>query len=96
MKNRNLIQKEYFTKIKELKEHNKQYYEKSNPKVSDGEYDKLKKEILDLEKKYLFLKSKYSPSLIVGAKPSKNLPQYVAESDMRAMLPSRQSRTRLR
>ena len=72
MKNRNLIQKEYFTKIKELKEHNKQYYEKSNPKVSDGEYDKLKKEILDLEKKYLFLKSKYSPSLIVGAKPSKN------------------------
>ena len=33
---------------------------------------KLKKEILDLEKKYNFLKSKNSPSKNVGFKPSKN------------------------
>ena len=32
----------------------------------------LKKEILLLEKKYNFLKSKNSPSKIVGYKPSKN------------------------
>ena len=72
MKNRNLIKKEYLDKIKELKEHNQHYYEKSNPKISDVEYDKLKQEILDLEKKYIFLKSKNSPSILVGAKPSKN------------------------
>ena len=72
MKNRNLIKKEYFIKIKELKEHNQHYYEKSNPKISDAEYDKLKQQIIDFEKKYSFLKSKSSPSLTVGAKPSKN------------------------
>ena len=41
-------------------------------KVSDKEYDELKKEILSLEDKYKFLKSKESPSKIVGHKPSKN------------------------
>ena len=72
MKNRNLVKKEYLTKIKELNEHNHYYYEKSTPKISDAEYDKLKKDIVELEKKYSFLKSKNSPSLLVGAKPSKN------------------------
>ena len=72
MKNRNLIKKKYLSKIKELKEHNQHYYEKSSPKISDSEYDKLKKEIVDFEKKYNFLKSKSSPSLLVGARPSKN------------------------
>ena len=52
MKNRNLIKKEYLTKIKELKEHNLRYYEKSSPKILDSEYDQLKQEIIDLEKKY--------------------------------------------
>jgi len=72
MKNRNLIKKEYLSKIKELKEHNQHYYEKSSPKISDTKYDKLKKEITEFEKKYIFLKSKSSPSLLIGAKPSKN------------------------
>ena len=51
MKNRNLIKKNYLNKIKELKEHNQHYYEKSSPKISDADYDKLKLEITDLEKK---------------------------------------------
>ena len=72
MKNRNLIKKEYLTKIKELKEHNQHYYEKSKPKIPDAEYDKLKQEINELEKEYSYLKDKSSPSLLVGAKPSKN------------------------
>jgi len=72
MKNRNLIKKEYLSKIKELKRHNQHYYEKSSPKISDAEYDKLKKEITEFEIKYSFLKSKSSPSLLIGAKPSKN------------------------
>ena len=66
------IKKIYFNKINELKKHNFQYYEKNNPKISDSNYDILKKEILNLEKKYNFLNSEYSPSKLVGFKPSKN------------------------
>ena len=52
--------------------HNFLYFEKNKQKISDAEYDNLKKEIIDLEKKYPFLKSKNSPSKTVGFKPSKN------------------------
>ena len=65
MKNRNLTKKNYLNKIKELNEHNQHYYEKSSPKISDAEYDKLKLEIIELETKYSFLKSKKYPSLSV-------------------------------
>ena len=37
--------------IKEIEKHNKLYYEKSSPKISDRDYDNLKKEIIELEKK---------------------------------------------
>ena len=66
------IQKHYNSKIKLIDEHNKLYYDKSRPKVSDDEYDKLKKEILLLEKKYDFLDSRNSPSKKIGYMPSKN------------------------
>jgi len=72
MKSRNLIQKEYLFKIQEIKKHNKLYYQKSSPKISDANYDKLKKDIIELENKHKYLKNKNSPSLKVGAKPSKN------------------------
>ena len=67
-----LIEKEYRNKIRLLKKYNEFYYEKSDPKISDYEYDSLKKKILELEKKYKFLKSKNSPSKTVGFKPSQN------------------------
>jgi DNA ligase (NAD+) len=66
------IQTEYIEKISFLNKLNKYYYDNSNPKVSDLEYDKLKKEILLIEEKHKFLKSSKSPSKIVGFKPSKN------------------------
>jgi len=66
------IQKQYNNKIKELIELNKHYYNHSNPKTEDYKYDQLKQEILNLEKKYIFLKNKNSPSKSVGYKPSKN------------------------
>ncbi|MBD1158012.1 NAD-dependent DNA ligase LigA [Pelagibacterales bacterium SAG-MED17] len=66
------IRKYYKKKINELKNHNKLYFEKSSPKISDGQYDKTKQEILDLEKKYSFLKSDSSPSTTLGYTPSKN------------------------
>ena len=70
--NKKEILKEYKKKIKQLKKFNLYYYDKSSPLVSDQIYDNLKKEILSLEKKNNFLKSKDSPSEIVGYKPSKN------------------------
>ena len=72
MKSRNLIKKEYLSKIQEIKKHNKLYYEKSSPEISDANYDKLKKNIIELENKHKHLKNKSSPLLKVGAKPSKN------------------------
>ena len=62
----------YKNKIKLISELNNFYYNNSNPKVSDQEYDNLKIEIINLEKKYDFLKSINSPSKTVGSKPSKN------------------------
>tara|TARA_B110000444_G_scaffold32969_1_gene28309 strand:- start:22 stop:2055 length:2034 start_codon:yes stop_codon:yes gene_type:complete len=66
------IKKIYSNKIKEYKKNNKFYYDKNKPKISDSEFDNLKNEILELEKKYLFLKSLDSPSSSIGYKPSKN------------------------
>ena len=66
------IEKNYNLKIKELQRLNKLYYDQSKPAVNDEQFDKLKNEILLLEKKYKFLKNKNSPSKIVGYKPSKN------------------------
>ena len=70
--NNNEIKKKYNIKVKELKLHNKLYFDKNKPKISDSDYDKLKKEIFDLENQYSFLDNKDSPSKNVGFKPSKN------------------------
>ena len=70
------IKKKYNSKIEEVIKHNKLYYDKSSPVISDTQYDKLKKEILDLEIKYKFLKSKKSPSKTIGFKPSKSFQKY--------------------
>ena len=75
MKNKTVL-KNYQLKIKKLNYHNKLYFEKSNPAISDSDYDKLKKEILELEKNYKFLNHNKSPSKKVGFKPSKLFEKY--------------------
>jgi len=70
------IEKIYKKKIKELEKHNKLYHDKSAPAISDREFDDLKLEIINLEKKYSFLKSAKSPSNSVGFKPSKNFKKF--------------------
>ena len=65
------IKKDYLNKIQKLLDLNKHYYDLSKPLVDDKEYDKIKSEVLSLEKKYEFLKNDNSPSKIVGFKPSK-------------------------
>ena len=70
------LKKIYRFKLKEYIKHNKLYYQKSHPKISDSEFDDLKNEILELEKKHKFLKNKNSPSHNVGYKPSKSFDKY--------------------
>ncbi len=70
--NKSKIRELYNQKIKLIKKFNKFYYDKNKSIISDGKYDELKKEIIFLESKYNFLKSKSSPSENVGYKPSKN------------------------
>tara|TARA_B100000686_G_C16797614_1_gene983554 strand:+ start:740 stop:2779 length:2040 start_codon:yes stop_codon:yes gene_type:complete len=60
----------YSDKIMKLNEYDKAYHDKDSPVVSDYKYDELKAQILGLEKKYKFLKGKFSPSQTVGYKPS--------------------------
>ena len=67
-----LILKEYKKKIKLLKYYNKKYYIDNISEITDAEYDLLKNEIINLETKNEFLKSKDSPAKVVGYKPSKN------------------------
>ena len=70
--NKDLIKKDYKKKIELLNYYNQKYYNENNPEISDSEFDNLKKNIIDLEKKFNFLKSKNSPQTQVGYKPSKN------------------------
>ena len=70
------IIKKYKEKLQNYEKHNQLYFNKSKPSISDYEYDKLKIEILDLEKKYKFLKNKNSPSKRVGYKPSKSFEKF--------------------
>ncbi len=74
--NKGGIKNKYNLKLKELNKHNKLYYNKSKPIISDSEYDNLKLEIINLEQKYKYLKSTKSPSKIVGHKPSKLFEKY--------------------
>jgi len=60
----------YRKKINLLKKHNKLYFNNDSPIISDSEYDSLKKEIVNLEKKNSFLKKLNLNKQIVGSPPS--------------------------
>ena len=49
--NKKEIKKQYLKKIETINNYNKNYYDKSQPKVDDQLYDNLKNEILVLESK---------------------------------------------
>ena len=76
------IQKVYNKKINELKKHDEAYFEQDSPIISDKDYDSIKQEILDLEKKYNYLKSKDSPSEKVGYEPSNKFKKIVHDAPM--------------
>tara|TARA_B100000029_G_scaffold140581_1_gene135765 strand:- start:1607 stop:3625 length:2019 start_codon:yes stop_codon:yes gene_type:complete len=66
------IKKIYLSKVGLYQRYNKHYYDKSKPLVNDYEFDKLKNEIIELEKKYKYLNNSNSPTNTIGYKPSKN------------------------
>ena len=67
---KSLSLKEYKEKITLIEKLNKAYYHNDKPLVSDAEYDRIKKDILDFEKKNPKIISKDSPTKKVGFTPS--------------------------
>ncbi len=58
------------TKLRdEINYHNYRYHTLDDPVISDTQYDKLLRELLELEQKYPELIASYSPTQRVGAKP---------------------------
>ena len=67
---KSLSLKEYKEKIALIEKLNKAYYHNDKPLVSDADYDKIKKDVLDFEKKNPYIVDKNSPTKKVGFAPS--------------------------
>ncbi len=67
------------TRIRELRKlleyHNRLYYTQANPEISDAEYDKLYRELEDLEKQHPEFQDLNSPTLRVGGAPIEGFQQ---------------------
>jgi DNA ligase (NAD+) len=55
----------------EIKDHDTRYYQKADPIISDAEYDQLRKNLQDLERKFPNLVTPDSPTQSVGTAPAK-------------------------
>ena len=62
------IKKELNGLRREIRHHNKRYYEEDNPEISDYEYDRLMLRLKEIEKEYPELITKTSPTQMVGGK----------------------------
>ena len=72
MQNKKAIIEKFNKKLNILKKHSKLYFSEDNPEISDSDYDKLKKEIFDLGKKFSYLQELIMETNLVGAPPSNN------------------------
>lgn len=54
---------------REIEMHNYRYYVLDDPVISDAQYDKMMRELEDLEKRYPSLVTPYSPTQRVGGRP---------------------------
>ena len=70
MKNKSQITSLFKKKISEIKRHNDFYFNKDRPVISDKDYDNLKKEIIELQNKYKFLKDQKPLEDLVGSPPT--------------------------
>ena len=71
-----MVSKEEITRIQELQEllryHNYRYYILNDPVISDGEFDQLYRELLDLENEFPDSKTPDSPTQRAGTEPSES------------------------
>jgi DNA ligase (NAD+) len=56
--------------VKQIRHHDKLYYQKDEPEISDAAYDKLRRELAELEAQHPELITPDSPTQTVGAAPS--------------------------
>ena len=70
MNSKKKIIEDYKKKIRSLKKHNKLYFDKDKPEITDAEFDTLKKEIYTIEQKYNFLKELNLNNNVIGTPPS--------------------------
>ncbi len=59
---------------KELLDHDYRYYVLADPVISDEEYDRLMRELIELEEQYPDLRTPESPTQRVGGEPTKEFP----------------------
>lgn len=67
---------------RDLEEHNRRYYEEAAPTISDREYDRLYRELIDLEATFPQFASADSPTRQVGGKALKKFAQIQHRSPM--------------
>jgi DNA ligase (NAD+) len=70
---------------REIEEHNRRYYEDAAPTVSDQEYDRLYRELVDLETRFPDLKTPDSPTQSVGGKPLEEFQQIIHRTPMQSL-----------
>src|SRR5271154_5963881 len=70
---------------REIEEHNRRYHEEAAPIISDQEYDKLYRELVDLETQFPELKTEDSPTQRVGGKPLEEFQQITHRTPMQSL-----------
>src|ERR1700730_14290912 len=66
----------------QIEEHNRRYYEEAAPTISDRDYDRIYKELVDLETRFPALASPDSPTQRVSGKPLKGFGQITHRAPM--------------
>ena len=69
-------EKRHSVLAEEIRRHDHDYYVLAEPTISDSDYDRLYRELLDLEGEYPDLMPADSPSQRVGGKPVSEFPEY--------------------
>jgi DNA ligase (NAD+) len=71
------MQERYLALVDQITEHDRRYYVDATPSISDGEYDKLVRELRDLEAKHPDWVVAWSPTQRVGHAPVSKFPKVV-------------------
>jgi DNA ligase (NAD+) len=75
MKDEDRVRDRILLLMREIARHQDLYYKKSQPEISDGEYDVLFDELLDLERRYPHLSMPESPTKRVGSDLDNDFPE---------------------